>query len=171
MHEEHNDFIPVPEPKKIVELLFEARKNFSSVKKSQRVDIGRSGYNYANLEGFDEAIRPHLEKNNILLQQPPIVKDDLIGIKTIFTAVKTGEVLEYEFLPPAKYLATNQKGIQELGSLITYLRRYHLASILAIPTEDDDAHKATHGKSEVNNYNPMNNAQAVYQADGWSNHN
>lgn len=52
---------------------------------------------------------------------------------------ESGEHLGYEFVPDLNLQNVGtQKGVQALGSLITYLKRYHYSAILGLAAEDDD---------------------------------
>lgn len=52
---------------------------------------------------------------------------------------ESGEHLTYEFVPDLNLQNVGtQKGVQALGSLISYLKRYHYAAIFGLAAEDDD---------------------------------
>ena len=76
--------------------------------------------------------------------QYPVNNENKVGIKTVIMH-KSGEFIETEpiFALPAKQDA------QATGSTITYLKRYSLAAVFGITSdEDDDGNKATHATNE-----------------------
>lgn len=124
-------------------------------------------YSYADLPAILEVINPLLKKHGLGFTQPIIGKK----IKTIIFHVESGEVIESETDLPIETLVytkvtttkagvTTEKNVipgfeamntaQAIGSLITYFRRYSLASTLGLVT-DKDTDGTAH--SETNNTN------------------
>lgn len=100
---------------------------------------------YADLSGIWDAIRAPLAANGLSVAQGSTVTAD--GQAVIVTTLlhKSGEWIEGE-LP----VYTKDRSPQGLGSGITYARRYALAAILGISTEDDDGEVAeARGKPEA----------------------
>lgn len=96
--------------------------------KVQMKNGGTYTYTYADLAGIWETIRPTLMTNGLAVTQT------FIGatIETILMHqsgqwIKSILPLSFEGLKP-----------QELGSLITYMRRYAITSILGISADEDD---------------------------------
>lgn len=108
--------------------LAKAQAEFPPIKREQTVSTGTYSYNYASLDVIFAAVRRPLTANGLALVQ--MLEDD--GLRTEIRH-SAGGVIGAKFpLPtvPAKP--------QELGSLLTYLRRYAVMAILGIATEDDD---------------------------------
>ena len=101
---------------------------------------------YASLSAHLNYIKPIFAKNGLAILQFPTSAGDAfwagaerknigaIGIKTIIIH-KNGESIEESCVVPIDTETTGQQA----GALLTYLRRYALASVAGVATEDDDA--------------------------------
>lgn len=98
---------------------------------------------YADLAGIWEAIREPLSKNGLSVVQGTKVVDQAATIETTVLHI-SGEWISGE-LP---VFVKDYSSPQSLGSGITYARRYALAAILGISTEDDDGESAE-GREDV----------------------
>jgi len=131
--------------------LVKVRSKIKDLKKDATANIPtKSGnsfsYSYASLPQILEAINPHLESNNILLTQGTTVTD---GTTYVFSTLyhTPSEKQIYSELP------IEWDSPQDLGSALTYFRRYMLTAQLGIcPDEDDDgaSSKSSHRKSGGN---------------------
>jgi hypothetical protein len=122
--------------------------------------------NYADLNAILEEVEPILIKNGLILIQPIIE-----GVQYTKVVDAFGEDVIESALPlPA---GVNP---QQLGSAITYFRRYTLQSLLSLRTTDDDANDAsgvvtTQPKAEqlpptpVNEKNPLGLGETLPKAD------
>jgi len=89
---------------------------------------------FMSLHGLIEATRKVLNKHGLALTQFPCTSE--LGapvLRTVLIHGPSGERLEFE----TPLLMGNQN-MQQLGSAITYARRYAWASLLGIAAEDDD---------------------------------
>lgn len=86
---------------------------------------------YASLEQILSEVKPILTKCGLILLQP--INDK--GVCTQLTMVGGSETDFVESFIP---LPNNQTP-QQLGSAITYFRRYTLCSLLSLEVDDDDA--------------------------------
>lgn len=102
--------------------------------------------NYVSLPNLSENIQPVLQKNGLLLQQPPVSVDGRTYVKTKITHVDSGETEEILTL----VTSVKENDPQAMGSGITYMRRFALMAYLGIAAEDDDANAAS-GKSTTSN--------------------
>jgi hypothetical protein len=120
---------------------------------------------YADLNAIIEEVEPILIKNGLILIQPIID-----GVQYTKVVDAFGEDVIESALPlPA---GVNP---QQLGSAITYFRRYTLQSLLSLRTTDDDANDAsgvvTQPKQEqlpptpVNESNPLGLGEELPTAD------
>jgi hypothetical protein len=120
---------------------------------------------YADLNAIIEEVEPILIKNGLILIQPIIE-----GVQYTKVVDAFGEDVIESALPlPA---GVNP---QQLGSAITYFRRYTLQSLLSLRTTDDDANDAsgvvTQPKQEqlpptpVNESNPLGLGEELPTAD------
>lgn len=90
--------------------------------------------NFADLSSHLKYLKPLLKKHGLTVLQLPSGDYEAVGIKTIILH-ESGAMLEEKCLIPCDKGMTGQQG----GAIITYLRRYSLASLAGVATEDDDA--------------------------------
>lgn len=103
----------------------------NSIKKTQDNPYYKS--KYADLNAiFDEVKTKIKEKGFVLLQN---VEGNILRTRIIH--IETGQMLESTF-----DLVTAKPDMQQLGSAVTYARRYSLLPMLNIETEDDDGNLA-----------------------------
>ena len=92
---------------------------------------------YASLGKHLEVLKPIFAKHGLAVIQFPIgcnFGNKTVGVRTIILH-ESGESIQADVEIPV------QEGIkgQDAGALITYLRRYALASVAGVATDDDDA--------------------------------
>lgn len=90
---------------------------------------------FASLSAHLSYLKPIFSKHGLVVIQLPTSEyhDNGIGIKTII-AHKNGTSIESSCIVPVGEQATGQQA----GAILTYLRRYCLASIGGLATADDD---------------------------------
>lgn len=86
---------------------------------------------YADLAACRDAVSDALSSNGLTLTQPIVIEDGRRVLKTILTHADGGQILSEIDLPQVNK-------VQELGSALTYMRRYLLCSLLGIAGEEDD---------------------------------
>lgn len=91
--------------------------------------------NYATLKNVIDTVKPVLNENGIYFQQKATMQDGLIGVETVFIGHGGQLSSGFVFVPPAK--ATPQ----DLGSALSYAKRYSLSLACGVAStdEDDDA--------------------------------
>lgn len=89
---------------------------------------------YASLGAHLESIKPIFQKHGLAILQFPTSSEKAIGVNTIIVHTSGASIEESICIP----VSDNVKG-QEAGAIISYLRRYALASVAGVATEDDDA--------------------------------
>ena len=103
-------------------------------------DVEGYNYKYADLNQLLEKLKPLLEEEKLVLTQP--LEDGKVVTRISEIVAKEGEIgwtwSEVELPKDVKP--------QDLGSAITYFRRYTLMSLLALETEDDDGKSASDSK-------------------------
>lgn len=132
---------------KIYSKLLEFQKKINSIKKDGKNPHFKS--TYATLTQILSEVKPVLTECNLVLLQ--VINEQ--GVKSIVVDTETSEQIESFISLPVGMNA------QQLGSAITYFRRYTLASLLALEIDDDDAttavtpikqQQATQGKPKCN---------------------
>jgi len=125
----------------LVTALAKAQSEFPAIVKSHSAKVkmkagGEYSYTYANLADTLAAVVPVLTANGIALLQP---------IQTTATGVEIGTVLlgHGDRIASSMPLDIARLAPQEIGSLISYYRRYLLTSLLALAVDDDDGKAAT----------------------------
>ena len=86
---------------------------------------------YAPLDAIVDATRPVLAKHGLAIQQMPIFEDGLAGVITQIIH-KSGFSTSSTLLLPLK-----DQSPQGVGGAITYARRYSLAAVVGLATEED----------------------------------
>lgn len=126
--------------------LAEARKHFGNLAASATADVrisqakggGSYQFSYAPLDVVLEALEPGLQKAGLALLQP---FDG--GMLYTILAFEESSVTVATSLPA-------WSTPQELGSLLTYLRRYQLKGIFGVAdSEDDDGNAASGNKATI----------------------
>jgi hypothetical protein len=87
---------------------------------------------YAPLDAIVDATRPVLAKYGLAVMQQPLFMEGSAGVETTILH-KDGHSTTTTLLLPLK-----DQSPQGVGSAITYARRYALAAVLGLATEEDD---------------------------------
>jgi uncharacterized protein (DUF3820 family) len=112
---------------------------------------------YASLGAHLESIKPIFQKHGLAILQFPTSSEKAIGVNTIIVHTSGASIEESICIP----VADNVKG-QEAGAIISYLRRYALASVAGVATEDDDAEIDRISRSPTTN--AIVNAKPAYSS-------
>lgn len=116
--------------------LAKAQGAFSAVPRNKHVKVktrtgGAYEFDYADLAGIMSAVNAELSKNELAVTQIILPGANAMMLRTMLVH-SSGE-----FLSSAMPLKRGDNP-QELGSEITYMRRYAIASMLGIAADDDD---------------------------------
>ena len=118
--------------------LVAASAELVSVNKSREAAIptksgGAYSYRYAALEDVLDTVRPVLAKHGLTVTQT--ASNQNADFLTISTAIlhRSGQYIVFDSLA-----LPNGRTAQEIGSAITYGRRYHLLACLNLAASDDD---------------------------------
>lgn len=136
----------------LVKALIEAQKEIKPAIKDAENPFFKS--KYADLGSTWNACRDSLFKNGLTVIQTVEIQADGSSVLCTTLAHTSGEWVK-SFCP----LLNNKGDMQGLGSAISYARRYGLAAICGIVTEDDDAEEASQPK-RVDSNSPCTAAQA-----------
>lgn len=102
-------------------------------------DVQGYGYRYAAIDSYLRIARPLMAKHGLALIQSPRTQPGAITLTSLLTH-SSGQWIRSELtlaIEPKKGLSEAQCA----GTVITYARRYALASLLGMAAEDDDAAK------------------------------
>lgn len=113
-----------------------------TIPKNRTAKMGSYSYRYADLTDMWDAIREPLHKNGLAVTQPlTAAAPNHMALKTTIWHSSGQTVSDVFEFPVAG------KSPQEIGSLVTYMKRYALGAALGISTDDDDdGNAATHPK-------------------------
>lgn len=125
--------------------LHEAKKSIGVVKKNAKNPHFKN--TYADLNALIEAVEPILLENNLIILQP--IKDGKVFTEIV--DVESGESVTSSIELPTS------GNPQQMGSAITYYRRYTLQSLLSLQADDDDGQMA----SEINALNILNQSTTL----------
>lgn len=112
---------------------------------------------YASLQSVIDAIREPLNNNNLAFQQTTEIEGSRIVVVTRIVHV-SGEFIESRF----PIIAKNAGNVQDVGSGMTYARRYSLLAICGLAPEDDDGSAAAGGAGGGSSNEPASDSQKGY---------
>jgi len=117
----------------LIEKIAEVQKEIGKMSKNQK------GYNYQyfDINQILEQLKPLLEKNKLAVTQPLTNLEGKPALMTCVYDLETDEKIET--ITP---LIESTKP-QDMGSCITYYRRYSLQALFALEAEDDDGKTAS----------------------------
>jgi len=93
------------------------------------------GYFYSKLETILEMLRPILQKNGLSIIQSQSIGEQFVIVETMITHT-SGEWIKTTAMSHYTQLR-GMNDYQSIGSAITYLRRYSIASLFNIASEED----------------------------------
>lgn len=95
------------------------------------------GYTYASLDRVWDAIRAPMAEAGLSVAQIVESVDGRTAVRTIVAHCESGERIEGLAVAPATVTEKKMSPIQQMGSEVTYLRRYGLSAILGLTTDAD----------------------------------
>lgn len=142
-----------------------AQAEFPPITRGRDVEVqtksgGKYTFAYATLAAILADVKPVLSQHGLAVTQLLTAADDgRPAIRTMLVHEGGG------FIDGCLPIKTDGMNPQEVGSLVTYCRRYALVSLLGIaPEDDDDANKATgnqaRGSTRTNGIKKATAAQA-----------
>jgi hypothetical protein len=103
-------------------------------------------YKYADLATTLAGLRPVLAKHGLALIQSPFVRSDGPCVLTTI-AHKSGQRLMTRLDMPISFVGMGQDAAKDLGTAITYLRRYAVTSAFPIASDEDTDVTNINGKA------------------------
>lgn len=137
--------------KNIYSKLLKVTSKIEKLEKDKKNPFFKSSY--VSLDKVIDVARPHLLAEKLLLLQP--IEQGCVGTRIFCT--ESNKFID-SFIP----LPENMKP-QDLGSCITYFRRYTLVSLLGLAQEDDDGNNA-HGRAKAPKAKPPARARDMKDA-------
>lgn len=116
--------------KEISEALAKVQGEIEHPKKNKSVNYGNTTFEYADITACLDAVRPALSKHGISLMQGSFIVDGAIVLTTRLS--KGDQWVEVEYP-----LCSASAKHQDIGSAMTYGRRYSLMGLLGIASDDD----------------------------------
>ena len=125
----------------ITPAFLKAQKAMEAAKKGEKNPFFKSSY--ADLSSVLQACKGPLNDNGISILQPHVTEFNPVNGEEIHYVETTliHESGEY-YSSRTKLEVAKKNDPQQLGSAITYARRYGLQSLISLPAEDDDGEKA-----------------------------
>jgi len=117
--------------KNLIAALYKAKLEFPTIKKDMNNPFFKR--KYADINSILDQVEPILHNHGIIILQP--IDDDSVCTQLIH--VESGEMIT------SCIKLTSGIKAQDLGSEITYFRRYSLQSLLSLQAEDDDGNLAS----------------------------
>jgi len=108
---------------------------------------------YADLGAIIAGTRPVLAKNGLAVTQLTFGEDGVVGVETILTHLSGEWISDRVSMQVGE--ERGKSSAQVAGSIVTYLRRYALASILGVyADEDGDGNKPAPAELKAREYKP-----------------
>ena len=124
--------------KQVHAALVAAQAEFPAIAREHVADTGTYKYRYADLADTLAAVRPVLAAHGLAVLQDVVPIDGgRVGIATVLVHT-SGESITFGPLP-----MDAGRSAQQMGSAITYGRRYALTAALGLAVDDDDGAQAT----------------------------
>jgi hypothetical protein len=115
--------------------LLAARKTFKPIVKDSQASIGPRQYLYADLAQVLDVVTPPLLEHGVIVLQA--VDAETSSLVSRLVHAPTDQWIE------SRYPLNFDQAPQQLGSQVTYARRYQLQALLSIAAEDDDGASAS----------------------------
>lgn len=119
--------------------LIRAQKKLKTIKPNERNPVFSSGY--ASLAQIRNSIVDVLTEEGLVVVQPLKIINDRVVVETQLIHAESGECI----VSSVPVVAQNEKNPQQMGSGISYARRYGVMSLLflTVDGEDDDGNAAS----------------------------
>jgi len=132
---------------KLLEALENAKQNFNTLEKSGKNNFFKTQngvHTYSTLEDIFKSCKDALYENKLSLHYTLNFEDNIQYLTTTITHVDTDESINSK-----SAIGTIQSTPQQIGSGITYFRRYHIQSMLNLEADfDDDGNIASNVKQQ-----------------------
>ncbi len=125
----------------LAQSLYYVQGHVSAVQRDAKGNYGP----YATLKAVIAALRPHLQAAGLVIAQMPAgARDGFVSVTTRVLHVASGNVMEVQTSAPLP-----KPDPQGVGTAITYICRYALMALFALPPTDDDADSVRDTSREI----------------------
>ena len=121
---------------KLLEALENAKQNFKTLEKSGKNNFFKTQngvHTYSTLEDIFKSCKDALYENKLSLHYTLSFEDNIQYLITTLTHIDTNESIHSK-----SAIGTVQSTPQQIGSGITYFRRYHIQAMLNLEADFDD---------------------------------
>ena len=122
--------------KELYQSLLKVQSELTAIKKDEKNPYFNSSY--VSLNAVRDGVVGILTKNDLVLLQPTKVIEGKQYVVTTIVHASTGAAVEAQ----TEVVSKNGQDAQQVGSGISYARRYGLMSLLCLAAEDDDGNGA-----------------------------
>ena len=120
----------------ILKAMVEAAPEITAIPKTKESKGFKFSYRYATLDGLIDMLRQVLPKHGLWFMQMPTNCDDAIELITrVFHT--SGEWIEESIMFDKTEVQGGASDAQKIGASITYFRRYALASVFGVASDED----------------------------------
>lgn len=133
--------VAIEQSSNLISALFNAQESMGELIKGKKNEFFKTSY--ADLNSVLNVIEEPLHDNNLLITQIMEIDENNAQILKTRLMHKNGEFLDSKMILP------KESNPQKLGSLITYLRRYSLMSLLKLSAVDDDGNLCSDGDRKI----------------------
>ena len=153
----------------LIKALCLAKKDFKPISKDGKNPFLNS--KYVTLDGIVNATEDALNANGlVIIHHHEFTVDDTLLVTELIH--ESGQIISTEtgmsqYIGP---VSVNEKGnvkvnpLQVFGSVITYLKRYHISELLNIAVDEDADGNSTEGKKQETKVNPLDALNKKYFA-------
>jgi hypothetical protein len=121
-----------PELNELAAALAKAQATFTAVPKGKTAKVGTYSYKYADLADAWDVARKALSDNGLcVVQAPAQIERGVCGVTTMLLHTSG------QWMRSTLALDARDTTPQSIGSVITYARRYGLAAMVGLVTDDD----------------------------------
>lgn len=138
----------------IIAAIAQAQGDFKPFERSKKVNVQTKGgqhysFFYAPIDAILKAVGPALSAAGVAILQPAGFEAGSVVVTTMLWH-KSGQ-----FISSTVSWPFSDNRIQELGSIVTYLRRYSLSSMLSLAADEDiDGPPSAHGSDSKGDIMP-----------------
>jgi hypothetical protein len=140
---------PLPQGATLLQSLANVQAQLPRIERGETAQVqtqrgGSYSYSYASYDAIMEAVQPLLTEQGLVWTTRPVRGGDgewLLSYRLLHVATMQAD----EGLFPLVGFDPDRSTMQELGSAITYSRRYALSAVLNVTLEDDDDAQTSRG--------------------------